>query len=135
MKWDESSGAIERLCSEHAKNITVIKDNLNENELLREYAALDMLVGTRMHSAIFAAAVNTPFVAIANDSGAKWNIIEDLGYTDYLINYRDITPQILIDKINDCWRNKHDLVDYARHIVERIAADLQAFGDKLNSII
>lgn len=135
IKWDESSGAIDRLCSEHAKNITVIKDHLYENELLRVYAALDMLVGTRMHSAVFAAAVNTPFVAIANDIGAKWNIIEDLGYKDYLINYRDITPQILIDKINDCWRNKRDLVEYAWQVVERNAADLQAFGDKLNSII
>lgn len=135
IKWDESSDAIERLCSEHEKNIIVIKDDLNEGELLRAYAALDMLLGTRMHSAIFAAAVNTPFVAIANDSGAKWSIIEDLGYKNYLIDYRDVTAQTLIDKINDCWRNKNDLVYYAGHVVEKNATELQVFGDRLHSII
>lgn len=124
--WEDNSKLVkELLLNVGTGRIDVIRGDPSVRELLQLYSSLDLLVATRMHSAIFAAAVNTPIVAIAYDKGGKWNIIEELGYRDYLINYDDVTPEILIDKTALCWKNKSNLVFFAQGIVEKNINNVQ----------
>jgi polysaccharide pyruvyl transferase WcaK-like protein len=126
--WEDSAKMLEELMmSVETQNIEVIKGDPSVYELLQLYSSLDLLVATRMHSAIFAAAVNTPIVAIPYDKGGKWGIVEELGYRDYLINYDEVTPEILIDKAVLCWENKRELVIRASDIVKKNTESVQAF--------
>lgn len=118
--WEDSSNLLAELhLNVRTENISVISGHPSVRELLQLYSSLDLLVATRMHSAIFAAAVNTPIVAIAYDKGGKWTIIKEIGYGDYLINYDEISPEILIAETESCWDNKSNLVIHAQAIVEK----------------
>jgi polysaccharide pyruvyl transferase WcaK-like protein len=79
-------------------NVDCIEGELSIDELLEIYADCSFLVGTRMHSCVFAAAVKTPFLAIAYDIGPKWEILEDLVSRDCIISLAEITPGLLLEK-------------------------------------
>jgi colanic acid/amylovoran biosynthesis protein len=132
--WEDSSKMIgELLVNVRTANVSIIEGDPTVQELLQLYSSLDLLVATRMHSAIFAAAVNTPIVAIPYDKGGKWGIIEELGYGDYLINYDEITPEILIKKTVSCWKNKHALVIKAEDIVDKNTKNIQVLVEKIRA--
>lgn len=135
ISWDDSSALLQGLTAGASPDaVTVIRDDLSLEKLIELYSGLDILVGTRMHSTIFAAIVNTPFVAIANDAGGKWGIIEELGYKDYLINYKEITPDLLIEKTSECWRNREKQVRYASEVVEKYTCNISDLVTALKSL-
>lgn len=133
--WEDSSKLLSEILK-HAEtqNIEIIEGDFSVNQLLELYSELDMLIATRMHSAIFAAAVNTPIVAIAYDKGGKWGIIEELGYGDYLVNYDKITPQVLIEKTCSCWQRKDTLVKEAELAITKNTVALQSLVSLLQKI-
>lgn len=116
--WENTRGMVhEILQSVDNENVTVVSGEPSINDLLKLYSNLDILIATRMHSAIFAVSVNTPIIAIPYDKGGKWNIVEELGYKDYIINYDEITAEKLLQKTLDCWKNKEVLVSHAEKMV------------------
>jgi polysaccharide pyruvyl transferase WcaK-like protein len=119
-KWESNSDLILEMvtASDNQKNITFIEGEPTVNELLSIYSNLDFLIATRMHSAIFAASVNTPFVAVAYDSGGKWGILDGLGYRDYIIKYKEITTEMLLNRILSCWKNKEQLLGNAEKKID-----------------
>lgn len=124
-KWENFEELLEEITSgldsQEIKEITVIRGEPSVMELLNIYAQLDFLVATRMHSAIFASAVQTPLVAISYDSGGKWSILEKLGYADFIIPYSEITPLLLLDRITACWNHKDILLkEVHRNVTENI---------------
>ncbi|HTX78383.1 MAG TPA: polysaccharide pyruvyl transferase family protein, partial [Longilinea sp.] len=118
--WESNADLILEMVSNSdiQKHITRVEGQPSVNELLTIYSNLDFLVASRMHSAIFASAVNTPLVAVAYDSGGKWGILESLGYGDYIINYKDITPEKLRERVISCWENREQLLKYAETKIE-----------------
>ncbi len=135
INWEDNSELLDELkFTVRTNNIDVIKGNPSVQELLQIYSKLDLLVATRMHSAIFAAAVNTPIIAIAYDKGGKWNIIEELGYKDYLMNYDQVTPELLIKKTVDCWHNKESLVTVAENCVSKNTDNIQLLVNLFESL-
>jgi polysaccharide pyruvyl transferase WcaK-like protein len=57
------------------------------DDILETYRASRLLIGTRMHSCVFAMAVGTPFVAIAYDAGPKWDILKEFWPTNFIFEY------------------------------------------------
>ncbi|WP_054343111.1 polysaccharide pyruvyl transferase family protein [Neptunomonas antarctica] len=82
-------------------DIEVVQSYLGTEELLNEYISADVLVASRMHSAIFASSVGTPIIAISYDSGAKWAILDDLGVDSEMILSADcVSSSALIENFN-----------------------------------
>jgi polysaccharide pyruvyl transferase WcaK-like protein len=133
-KWESSSDLILQIVTAHDKksSITCIEGEPTVDELLSIYSKLDFLVATRMHSAIFAAAVNTPLMAISYDSGGKWGILGDLGYEDYIINYAEITPEKLLCKVLSSWENREQLVVNAEKKIDENIVNVGMNISKLN---
>lgn len=75
------------------------------------YRRSDFLIATRMHSAIFALSVGTPVLAIPYDAGAKWGILGDLGYSDYMINYDLIDGEKIIKLFEQLKQNRQDIME------------------------
>ena len=78
-------------------NIELIEGEASVENLCRWYSGCDFMIATRMHSAIFAAAVGTPSVCIAYDHGSKWGIVEDFGAR--VFNYEDFEPKDVMENI------------------------------------
>lgn len=124
-KWEHFEEILQEIITglngEETKKITLLKGEPTVNELLNIYAQLDLLVATRMHSAIFASTVQTPLIAISYDQGGKWGILEKLGFKDFMIPYSEITSALLIERIGTCWKNKESLLkETQQNVTEHI---------------
>lgn len=119
-KWEANDLLISEILQAQnmSENISIISGNPSVTELISIYNRMDFLVATRMHSAIFASFAGTPLVAIPYDKGGKWNIIRDLGYRNFIINYSDLNFHSLLSKIEDCWQNKSSILHDVNEKIE-----------------
>ena len=125
-KWEHFESLLEDikagLHTPEVEKITIIQGEPKVRDLLGIYAQLDFLVATRMHSAIFASVVQTPLIAISYDDGGKWSILEELGYSDFIIPYSKVSSSSLIELISSCWQQKDALLEKVHiHVSENIA--------------
>lgn len=107
------------------KNISIIKGNPTIFELFSIYSNIDILIATRMHSAIFSAFVGTPLVVIPYDKGGKWNIIKDLGYDSQSISYSTVSTKAIIYAIDNCWNNKDEILRLVNERVKQSASSVE----------
>jgi colanic acid/amylovoran biosynthesis protein len=68
-------------------SLAVLKGSPDIGDLLDTYERCGLLIGTRMHSCVFAASVATPFVAIAYDAGPKWDILKEFWPARFVFEY------------------------------------------------
>lgn len=96
-----------------------IKEVLSVEGLTEIYGRSDILVASRMHSAIFALTQNVPVLAIAYDEGAKWNILTDMGSpADSLIKMSDISSVDLISHFNTIYEQKDEICKQVSNILK-----------------
>jgi len=82
--------------------------DLNPRELKYLYSKMDMFIGTRMHSNIFALSTFVPTVAINYEHKTE-GIMKMLDLEDYVVDIKDIESETFIKMIDKCWNNKFDL--------------------------
>ncbi|NOU65216.1 polysaccharide pyruvyl transferase [Paenibacillus sp. LMG 31461] len=82
--------------------------DFHPRELKYLYSKMDMFVGTRMHSNIFALSNHIPTVAINYEHKTR-GIMEMLGLHDYVVDISDIEPESFIQMIHHCWLNRQEL--------------------------
>lgn len=98
-----------RLSAEDSLDIDVVEGEPSIPELLRVYAGTRMLVGSRMHSCVFARAVGVPFVALSYDTGPKWGVLASFWDERLILDYRT-GPDALADACERVWLYGADLV-------------------------
>ena len=81
--------------------IEVMQQELTINELIATYRRCRLLVGSRMHSCVFARAAGTPFVAIAYDEGSKWSILSDFWPSHLIHGYSRLQEATLVRDVED----------------------------------
>jgi polysaccharide pyruvyl transferase WcaK-like protein len=91
-------------------NITLVQPEHSVEGVIDYYKKSDFVIATRMHSAIFSLAVGTPIIAIPYDKGAKWSILDDLGYQNHLLPYNLIDGESLINKFEEIIQNRNDFM-------------------------
>lgn len=97
-------------------NAELIDCDLHPRELKYFYSKMDMFIGTRMHSNIFALASEVPTVAINYEHKTK-GIMELLQLGEYVLDINDITPENIVHVIEQCWNNRVALKNHlASHI-------------------
>jgi colanic acid/amylovoran biosynthesis protein len=82
VRWAEDNSEVKALIVAAAKGVGLsvedIATELDIAQLLELYARAAILIGTRMHSCVFALVAGTTMVPIAYDAGPKWGIVEQL---------------------------------------------------------
>lgn len=74
--------------------LDVIPGSPSIGELLDVYERCALLVGTRMHSCVFAMSVGTPFLGIAYDAGPKWDILKQFWPEEFLFEYGSVSERV-----------------------------------------
>ncbi len=127
-KWENFEEIYEEVLNtldpQQRGKITIIEGEPMIEELQDIYLGLDLLVATRMHSAIFSATVGTPVIAIAYDSGGKWGILEKIGLGDYIIPYKQVTTDKLLKMIAKFWKEKHRIMLQVKQKTDQHLADV-----------
>jgi colanic acid/amylovoran biosynthesis protein len=82
--------------------------DFHPRELKYMYSKMDMFIGTRMHSNIFALSTFVPTVAI-NYEHKTSGIMKMLELDDFVVDIKDIEPASFIEMIDRCWDNRSKL--------------------------
>ncbi|MFQ3544390.1 polysaccharide pyruvyl transferase family protein [Halobacillus rhizosphaerae] len=102
----------------------LIDIDLNPRELKYFYSKMDMFIGTRMHSNIFALSNKIPTVAI-NYEHKTQGIMESLNLSKYVIDINDITPESIIEKASLCWEHKEQLKEVLESDIDDVVINSQ----------
>ena len=99
--------------------LQIVEEDLSPVEIKTLISSLEIFVGTRMHSNIFATSMNVPTVAIAYEKKTN-GIMEMLNLNDYVINIEDITSEILINKVELAIKNKEEIKENLKIKIQEI---------------
>lgn len=91
--------------SELKGKISLIDIPLRPAVLKTLYGYLEILIGTRMHSNIFAMIEGTPVLAIGY-LPKTLGMASMVGVENWVIDIEDINPYLLIDKFKEIWKNR-----------------------------
>ena len=103
-------------------------------ELIRAYGCRRVLVGTRMHSCVFARAAGTPFVAIAYDEGAKWSILSEFWPKVFINNLSTLSATSLQRQLTILVESGQTHIQNSQPLFDRLIARVEEnlpFGVKL----
>lgn len=95
-------------------------------ELLALYREQEIVVATRMHSAIFALSQGTPVVTIPYDSGGKWGILRMLGLERIDVPFTDVNAGSLSKRVADVWARRDEVRQTVRHRLPLLIRDVEA---------
>ena len=89
-------------------NIKQIKSEYTPEEIMGIIGMCDLFVGARMHACIFAALTHVPCVPIAY-SHKTHGLMKMFGLEDYVWDFRTMTFDELIIKIDNAWTDKEKI--------------------------
>jgi polysaccharide pyruvyl transferase WcaK-like protein len=107
----EATEAIERELIERVASprLHAIRGRPTIVELLTLYREQELVVATRMHSAIFALSQGTPVVTIPYDSGGKWGILRMLGLEGIDVPFTEVEAGALSHRVADVWARRDEV--------------------------
>jgi len=101
--------------------VAIIDEDLPLGELMKFIGGMDLFVGTRMHSNIFALIMNVPVVAIAYEHKTR-GIMKMLGLENWVLDIEKINEHDLISKIDELYNRRFEIKEYLSKRVEEIRA-------------
>lgn len=87
----------------------IINDNISDTQMLGVIGRMDMILGERLHTLIYAAAMGVPFVGIVYDPKIK-SFMEYAGQKNY-IDMENVSFESLKEKIDVCVREKDIILE------------------------
>ncbi len=83
-------------------SIIVVEKPISPQLLKSVFGQLDIFIGTRMHSNIFALSLDVPVIAIGYLHKTE-GIAQIVGVQDWVIEIRQIDQELLVSKLNKLW--------------------------------
>lgn len=101
----DASWIIYKQVNDRYKNrIYFITDNYESSELKYLYGQMDMFIGTRLHSTIFAMGETVPTISISYHGTKAEGVFENMQFDKFVIQEYD--ESILIDKFKQLYRDR-----------------------------
>lgn len=85
-----------------------IDEPWSSDELQAAYGQMDVFIGTRLHSNIFALTAGTPVLAIAYYYKTH-GVMQMLGLSDWTIDIAAVDPETLTDLFEKLWRRRQEV--------------------------
>jgi len=79
------------------RQVTLLENNFSPNELIEQISALDFVIATRFHSAIFTLLAHVPVVAIAYEHKTT-GIMQLLGLSQWVIPIEQVTAADILER-------------------------------------
>lgn len=118
------------------KNTTYIEDADHDCRDLQDmYTHLDVMVGTRFHSVIFALNSFVPCIAIAYGGNKSFGIMNDMGLNEYVFPIEKFTKDDLIISYNKILDNEHDYKEKIKVYKEYLAKQRVELCNKVSEFL
>ncbi len=113
--------------------VVLVKEKYGVQEMLSIMENLDLLVGVRLHSLIFAAVAQIPMIAISYDPKVEY-FMKSLGLTSFS-RIEDLEEEALIAEVADVWQNREELSQTIMNNVEKVRERLKINEEKIERLI
>lgn len=90
---------------EHASEVALVSAQYSPSEAAGFIANCSLLLGSRLHSIVFAATHQVPFVGVAYDLKLS-GIVESLQMNDYMLDLVGLKAEDLISKLKQVWEER-----------------------------
>ena len=77
------------------KNIVILGGNYSPSELKRMYGEMDLFIGTRLHSTIFAIGMGVPSIGLVYQGTKAQGIFENIGIADMIVKDLRTTDEMI----------------------------------------
>ncbi|MDW7668987.1 MAG: polysaccharide pyruvyl transferase CsaB [Bacillota bacterium] len=126
--YDEDVNILENLEKEF-KNCKVIKERLTIQEIYKNIANLDIMIGVRLHSLIFATAAGIPVIGISYDPKVD-SFLESIG-EDKIFQIENFDVNDLFDEINYKLEHKELNQDKIKELKNSINSNIKIIDNLL----
>lgn len=118
-----------RITSQLSKrhHVLLIEEDLSPELLKAIYGLMDIFVGTRMHSNIFALSQGVPVIAIAYFP-KTWGIMQMLGLEKWVLDIDKIAPESLISRMVELYRERGNISQYMKAKLGQLVQDCSQVG-------
>ncbi|WP_166246839.1 polysaccharide pyruvyl transferase family protein, partial [Bacillus sp. MM2020_4] len=107
---------------------------LNAREMKFIYSKLTFLIGTRMHSNIFALSSNVPVIAISYEAKTK-GIMQKLNLDNYSVDIDKVTSENLTSMINDLEKNYNNYVFHLSDSIPTVIGESKEPAKKIKQLV
>jgi len=101
------------------RKIKVITEDYTPLELMILVRHMDLFIGTRMHSNIFALMANVPTIAIAYEHKA-YGIMKMMGLEKWVVDINEIDEYKLVSKIEELYKQRFKIKEYVSEKVQEM---------------
>lgn len=109
-------------------NRVVLVDWIHSPRALKAaYGKMDLFLGTRLHSNIFALTEGVPTVAIAYQYKTR-GIMQMLGLQHWVLDIEDLDPETLTRLLDEAWQNRDSTRAELRRVLPQIEAEASQAG-------
>ena len=125
----------DKIRKSYSENIFILTENYSPEQLKAMMGTMDIFVGTRIHSNIFATSMNVPAIAIAYEK-KHHGIMEMLGLGDYVLDISSIDSDKLVAAVQKLIQNRETVIQIIKEripIVQREARRNIEFIERLLS--
>jgi len=112
---------------EELAEVVLVDQDLSMNDLLDLYSSLDILVGTRFHSVIFAFLRGVPAIAISYESPKAYGIMKMLGLEGFCIDISKIKLKDLIQRFADLERSSPIIRSQIDSFLSELSNELEIY--------
>lgn len=107
-----------------AERVIVVGEALAPSVLRTLYGMMDLLVGSRLHSNIFALSAGTPVVAIAYQAKTH-GVMKSVDLGQWVIDIDKVTEMALSNLISLAWDQRLLLKDHIQNVIPNLAKECQ----------
>jgi len=107
------------------RNVFILRKDYSPEELQDILSGLTMLIGARIHSAVFALTVGVPVIAIAYEIHKGYGILEMAGQKDLVLDISSLREEDLLLRIDTVMRQRKEIGPQIRTRVSALNSELQ----------
>jgi len=110
--------------------IFIVEHVGSKEQLLSAYGLMDMLLGTRLHSVIFAFTQGVPVLAIAYQPKTI-GVLRTVGLEQWVINIEEVTGTRLIQLLTQLWNQRDSVSAHIAHLHQHIRTQMAWIGETI----
>jgi polysaccharide pyruvyl transferase WcaK-like protein len=118
-----SAALYNSLPTEVRERVVLVDDDFSPAQLAAFYGSAALLVGTRFHAVLLAAAAGTPVIAIPYFGLKTAGTLKDMGLSDCLLPMEELSSERLIQTIANALNGQQDLRQRIVHQAQRMRGE------------
>lgn len=106
-------------------NVFLLKGNYTPHLMRKIYGEMDLLIGTRIHSSIFAISEGVPTITIAYQIPKGFGIIGMVGLDKYILDIANINTEDMIKRINMILRDREQIREDLLRKIDKMGNEVE----------